>query len=337
LSTALFFVPVEGACANVVAPESAAAEVLEALRAAAAPGRPERDQERAIEALVEAVRGSTGLAAQTRAWLRVQASPVLVSLSSEPRNASWARVGALMALRDIEAETKLVREAMALATADTSSAAGLLASRVEILDAWLADRMERPQGGPLELAPQNPEAEQQALALLSERSVGVSESSLTAAAMAADVELLRALLDAGMNINMPFRDVPNLLGYAAAFGCSVRTPMATRLAAIQLLIDRGIDLERRGADGSTPLMGTARHCPVEVANLLIHAGADVGAVDANGRGSLAVAFTHGRWDVAERLVQAGARLPREQLRSLFIELPQDPQRRSVIESALQPL
>lgn len=337
LSIAVLFVPVERASADSAAPEPAAAQVLDALRVAAAPGRPERDQERAVEALVEAVRGGTGLTAQTRAWLRAQASPLLVSLSSEPRNASWARVGALMALRDIEAETEVVREAMALATADTSSAAGLLASRVEILDGWLADRTERPQGGPLKLAPQNPEAERQALALLSERGVAVSESSLTAAAMAADVELLRALLDAGIDVNMAFRDVPNLLGYAAALGCSVQTPMATRLAAIQLLIDREIDLERPGADGSTPLMGAARHCPVEVVNLLINAGADAAAVDANGRGSLAVAFTHGRWEVAERLVQAGARLPREQLRSLFIELPQDPQRRGVIESALQPL
>lgn len=323
--------------ASAAAPDPAASAALKGLQSAMGPKGSERDQQRAVQTVVDAVRGQGGLSTGGREWLREAAAPLLLELLGAAGNAPWARTDALMALRAIEADPAQVRQGIAIARADQSRASDLLTSRVEILEAWLVDREGRPQAARLEFAPADSEAERRGLAALAARGVELTESALIAAAMAGDVEVLEGFLDAGLDVDIAFRDVPGLLGYVAALGCSVETPLPQRLAALQLLVARGIDLERAGSDGSTPLMGAARHCPVAVVDRLLAAGALATAEDHNGRGALAVAFTHGRWDVAERLIEAGARLRPEQRRQLFIELPHDSERRSLIERALAPL
>jgi len=78
------------------------------------------------------------------------------------------------------------------------------------------------------------------------------------------------------------------------------------LARINALIDRGVDIDARAADGSTALHWAAQRGDEPVLNALIEAGADPDASSRYGITPLELAATNGDTETVERLLAAGA-------------------------------
>jgi len=89
-----------------------------------------------------------------------------------------------------------------------------------------------------------------------------------------------------------------LLHRAADYG-------ATR--CIQLLLERGAELDVRDAEGRTPLILACEERSEESVDALLAAGPSVDAVAADGTTALNVAIRFGDTDTVEKLLTAGAR------------------------------
>jgi ankyrin repeat protein len=114
-------------------------------------------------------------------------------------------------------------------------------------------------------------------------------SPLTQACSFDDVESVTLLLDGGANPNR---------------GDKFRSPLeaSSSLAVVQLLLDRGADAKK-----GTVLAYVARHCNVEMMELLIARGADVNAADHRGHTALFMASKAMKGDpIVELLLARGA-------------------------------
>jgi uncharacterized protein len=139
------------------------------------------------------------------------------------------------------------------------------------------------------------EARQAAMALVSHPSLDVNalndagESALMLVVIRGDIDLARRLLERGAKVNQP--------GWAplhyAASGPEVRL--------IELLLDRGADIDAGSPNGSTALMMAARYGSEAGVELLLKRGAD--AKRRNERRLTAADFAReaGRVPLAERL------------------------------------
>jgi ankyrin repeat protein len=125
-------------------------------------------------------------------------------------------------------------------------------------------------------------------------------NALAHASLDGKLEVMRALLDGGAEINS---------------GALVGTPLAMasaegRVDAVKLLLERGADVNRpyrsaqAGLEGITPLMIAAGEGQVEVVQLLVAAGADLNARNSRGSTALDLASTAGKANVVEILRQA---------------------------------
>jgi len=119
-------------------------------------------------------------------------------------------------------------------------------------------------------------------------------------------EIVSMLLDAGADVEA---DEINCYGGKPLHWASEHAP-----AAVQVLLDRGADVNSRNrkADsqfyGMTPLImnATQKNDCAEVTELLIRAGADIRAVDATGKSALAHAQERGLLKIQEVLGRHGA-------------------------------
>lgn len=122
---------------------------------------------------------------------------------------------------------------------------------------------------------------------------------LLRAAKAADLPAMRALLDAGAQVNLA-----NELGYTpllAAAGAGrgnspTRNGLKTEdmaIDAVKMLVAAGADLNARGADNETALMGAAYRGWTQLAEVLVGMGADLDATDKDGM--TAVDYAMGRY------------------------------------------
>jgi ankyrin repeat protein len=113
----------------------------------------------------------------------------------------------------------------------------------------------------------------------------IGTTPLLRAAKAADLPAMRALLDAGALV-----DLPNEMGYTpllAAAGAGrgnspTRNGQKTEemaIEAVQMLLAAGANVNARGADEDTVLMGAAYRGWSKLAAVLAAAGADLNAVD----------------------------------------------------------
>ncbi len=119
---------------------------------------------------------------------------------------------------------------------------------------------------------------------------------LYSAIRANDLAGLKALLDTGVSANTPDRREITPLMYAGEVGS---------LEAMQLLIDRGADVNAQNAFGSTALMWSV--ADTRKVRLLLEHGADVNKVARSGRTALIVAaFTNPSSEVVGLLLAKGA-------------------------------
>ncbi len=111
------------------------------------------------------------------------------------------------------------------------------------------------------------------------------------------VAAVRRLLDEGVS--------PNTLVYDM-------TPLSWAIweeayYVVQLLIDRGADVNLPDSDGSTPLMSAANQSNEQIVDLLLHKGADINAVELTyGMSALQSACESGDEAIVDKLLSAGA-------------------------------
>lgn len=134
---------------------------------------------------------------------------------------------------------------------------------------------------------------------------GSGETPLHWAATACHPEVLRVLLDAGAEVdtvgirqNTPLMNIVN----------QVLIKKARHLACVQLMLDRGANVNARSKHGKTPLMMAADHGHTEIVSLLLNAGADMEARDEYGFTALASAGQGGHAEVVSLLRKRGAKV-----------------------------
>ena len=119
--------------------------------------------------------------------------------------------------------------------------------------------------------------------------LGAGTTPLLRAAKAADLPAMRLLLERGADPTLPVtRSGINPLMAAAGVGTSdadttgrYKTQPQT-VDAIQLLLDRKLDINARGTDGRTALHGAALQGYDDVIKFLVSKGADLDAKDCKG-------------------------------------------------------
>lgn len=108
---------------------------------------------------------------------------------------------------------------------------------------------------------------------------------LIEAAQNGDVNTVKALLDAGGNVNLKDETGRTLLMYAA---------LRNHKEVAQALLDKGADANARSKTGETALSFAAREGHPEIARALLAKGADVNAEDSSGSAPVVYAtqFNH---------------------------------------------
>jgi ankyrin repeat protein len=112
------------------------------------------------------------------------------------------------------------------------------------------------------------------------------------AAMAGDVEVMRALVDAGADPSKATKQGTTPLMLAAGLGSIQgvdRVPPDQALAAVTLCLERGGDVKATNALGETALHGAVYRGSNPIVQLLVERGADVNAEDKGGRTPLSLA------------------------------------------------
>ncbi|MBL8297333.1 MAG: ankyrin repeat domain-containing protein [Rhodanobacteraceae bacterium] len=302
------------------------APLVDGLRAA----KDESSQSKYIGAIEELgdFRGSSPAA--VKAWLVQNAPPVLLEVARS--NAGWSvRGDALMALRSLDAPDAVLDEAIGIARAASGDAAGFLHSRGSLLQDW-KDNRKRSASSAL-AKPKDPQKEQAALEFLRTRSYGVSSDDLGRALGSGEVEVVRALIDAGIDVSQPGDGPLTPLGMATMLACAKQVPLERQLATLDLLIANGADVRHKDEQGNTLLMAAVQSCPLAILEKLVAAGAEANAANAQQFTPLKMAMVAGRWDIAEFLVGKGARMSTKEADQLFMEKPQDPAQAAILRRA----
>ena len=153
------------------------------------------------------------------------------------------------------------------------------------------------------------------MALLRQKKITFEEPSFIRALSEADVEVVRAFLDAGMSPKAPLGDLgaPVRVMFFAGAACSAqeRPTKPQTKALLKLLLDRGADPNVADGRGNVALMDAAtRGCDREVMKMLLKGGANLNAKNFSGLTAFEMGLFSGH-DGLEELVAAGYRLPPE--------------------------
>lgn len=142
-----------------------------------------------------------------------------------------------------------------------------------------------------------PQAEPQAVAATP--SAQTDPQSLHAVVTKGDFDNARKLIEQGADVEAKDPGTgASVLHYAVMRG---------NPEILQLLLGRGVDVNSRTKNGTTPLHTAVLYNRYEVAELLINRGADVDAKSASGATPLALASAAKRREIAELLRSRGAR------------------------------
>lgn len=107
-------------------------------------------------------------------------------------------------------------------------------------------------------------------------------------------EAVKALLDAGADVNLASRESMKVTPLASASA-------ARQLEIARILIEHGADVNARAASDFTPLHEAAASGKIDFAQLLIEHGADVNAKASDGKTPLDYARGHGHQEMVELL------------------------------------
>ena len=118
------------------------------------------------------------------------------------------------------------------------------------------------------------------------------------AAQKGNIKKVKALINAGIDVNAEDKNGNTALMCAAAYGYT---------DTVNLLIDKGADVNARSNDGVTALMRVAWYGKTDVAKVLIKAGADLELKDNNEQTALMKAVSKGNTEIVNLLKAAGAK------------------------------
>ena len=307
---------------------------VEHLLAQLAASRNDDDVREALDRLEEAGGADTASPQATKHAYRAKAPAVLRKLFGR-KDLSWSVRGDLLMMhRTLEASDDDLRAAIALANADTSPQKDYLVSRGELLQDWLDHRTPE-RRAELDAAPPADRAGTgAAIAQARARNLDVSVDALMNAAGEGDVDSVRLLLDAGLDVNARSSSWTSPLAAAATRHCALPAePIDGNLAVMDLLIARGADPDAFDDLNNSILMSAVQQCPLAVVQKLVDAKAQVGPVNRQDFTPLEMALVLGKIDIAEFLVARGARRDPAKLDRLFVETPTDPRIKAVLAKA----
>lgn len=199
-------------------------------------------------------------------------------------------------------------------TPGSIAAGGPVASASTAASAAKAGSGARPSSA----APAAPAAtghEEHGLDVLRERKLEFNETSFSAALSEADAEAIRAYLDAGMSAKMTFasanRRSPLMILFYGRAACAQGD--AGR-AIVQLLLERGADVNQLDENKNTALMFAVSNCDRPTIRLLLKAGTKIDLRNGTGLNALESGIVSGNPGL-EELIAAGARLDPQKAKS----------------------
>ncbi len=286
-----------------VSPERDLAPLVSALKQSQDPD----EQSRLVDAISDLGEASGSSPAAVKRYLLEQATPRLLELGKAGKT-SFLKGDALMALRGMGASRATLEQAAAIAEADPDS---YVQSRGEILRNYIKSMPTEAAASAIQ--PTDAAREQSGLAYLKAHDLGASADQLRLSAQVGDAAAVKALLDAGVDVNAAgvLEQTPL---YSLAFsGCGAASGENDGLAqTAQTLIAAGANVKLSGENGNTALISAAQMCGPRIVGLLVSAGAPVNAVNGSGMTALSMALIMQKLDAAEVLVNKGARLSPQQ-------------------------
>jgi len=290
-----------------VVPERDLAPLIQVLRAPASTDDL-RNAIDAIESLADA-RGSSP--AEVKHYLLDQSTPLLLKIGADGPTA-FARGDAVTALRDMGASRAVLEQAATIAENDPDD---YVRSRGEILRNFIKSMPA--SGAAADVQSGGGEKEQKAIAALKTRKLGVSADQLRRSALEGNPADVKALLDAGVNVNSGTGLSDSALYFAVFSGCGAKQgETAGLIDTVNVLIAAGADVTLRDDNGNTILMSAAQMCGGKIVAALITAGADVNVGNGSGMNPLSMALLMHHPDAAEVLANKGAKLSAQQVQML---------------------
>lgn len=122
------------------------------------------------------------------------------------------------------------------------------------------------------------------------------KTALITAAMRGQIEVVRVLLQAGVDVDEGDYHGRTALAYAAGSETEI----------VRILLQAGADVNAKPLYGDTALMKAAGYGSLEIVKMLIEAGADVNARDQGGLTALIIAQRAEHTKIVELLIEAGA-------------------------------
>lgn len=157
----------------------------------------------------------------------------------------------------------------------------------------------------------------EALRYLQANRVAADPDNLVGAVMSGKVQLVNALLSAGVDANAK-GSLPQSALELASLSCAggrVKADQVVRM--MDVLLDHGARVNEPGMGGLNALFVAVQNCPPEVVRRLVKAGADLNARTPQGYTPLSMALIVENYDAADVLIGAGARLSAEAAKNLM--------------------
>ena len=310
------------AAGNVV-PERDLAPLVDVLRGPSS----EEDLRAAIDKIETLADASGSSPAAVKHYLLEQSTPLLLKIAATGPSV-FARGDAVTALRDMGASRAVLEQAATIAEHDRDdyvrSRGEILRNFIKSMPAGGAAADVKSAGGP---------REQQAIASLKARKLGVSADQLRRSSLEGNAVDVQALLDAGVNVNSGASLSDSAIYFAVFSGCGKNQGETESLVnTVNILIAAGADLKRKDDNGNNILMSAAQMCGPKIVTALIVAGADMKITNGSGMTPLAMALLMRHPDSAEVLVNKGARLTSSQVQMLNASVT-DPRAKAIVQRA----
>lgn len=260
-------------------------------------------------------------------YLIANAPPVLLEVIRSGAN-NFLQGDAVFALRGMGVPRSVLEQAAALAEADPDA---YVQSRGEILRGYLASLpAEAPEAAPRAVDPERAAA---GIAYLDKRGLSASNEALRDAALRADADAVKALLDAGIAPDAGVAELNETPIYrAVALGCNSQGAETDWLVeTVRLLVAAGADLSRLDDNRNTVMISAAQYCGPRVIGALVDGGAKVDVRNGSGITPLTLALIVSNFDAAEALVAKGARLGKED--QPMVSGVTDPRGKAIVQKA----
>src|SRR5437773_1864162 len=257
---------------------------LAPLIAAARNAKQKDDQEHLIDAIGDLGAADGSSPAAVKRYLLEQSMPFLIEVAGKKGSDVFLRWEAMTSLRSMNAPRSVLIQLADMCDEDSDD---FIRSRGEILRNYAQSLPETSENASIK--PADAGKEQEGIAFLKSRKLGVSLDQLRQSALAGEPAEVRALLSAGVDPNGgPARDSPL---NRALQGCSSTNGNEQGIAdSIAALIKGGANVNAKDENGNTPILSAGQYCGPTVVQALIASGAEVNVANKTGMTALQMAL-----------------------------------------------